>query len=155
MHQAAGRVQTERSGDAGEPSKSRMPIVNHSRSFPPARSIRLAKACSHPIAPSRNRAAPRRPASRPLVPFRPAQRRAFAAGARRFSSTPASSKGVVFVDGVRIPFALSQTVYTDMMAYDLSRLALKGLLTKTALDPKTVDYVLYGTVSQEGLFACL
>ncbi len=32
---------------------------------------------------------------------------------------------------------------------DLARLALKGLLTKTAIDPKLVDYLMYGTVIQE------
>jgi acetyl-CoA acetyltransferase len=35
------------------------------------------------------------------------------------------------------------------MAVDLGRLALKGLLTKTALDPKSIDYLYYGTVIQE------
>ena len=35
------------------------------------------------------------------------------------------------------------------MAVDLARFALKGLLTKTALDPKEIDYLLYGSVIQE------
>ena len=35
------------------------------------------------------------------------------------------------------------------MAVDLGRMALKGLLTKTALDPKSIDYLMYGTVIQE------
>ena len=34
-------------------------------------------------------------------------------------------------------------------ADDLGRYALKGLLTKTALDPKSIDYLLFGTVIQE------
>uniref|UniRef100_A0A7S3M7M8 acetyl-CoA C-acyltransferase n=1 Tax=Spumella elongata TaxID=89044 RepID=A0A7S3M7M8_9STRA len=41
------------------------------------------------------------------------------------------------------------TVYGDYMAVDLARFALKGLLTKTALDPKSIDYLYYGTVIQE------
>jgi len=35
------------------------------------------------------------------------------------------------------------------MAYDLGRMALKGLLGRTAMDPSLVDYVTFGTVSQE------
>jgi acetyl-CoA acetyltransferase family protein len=35
------------------------------------------------------------------------------------------------------------------MAYDLSRLAMTGLLTKTGIAPTEVDYVAWGTVSQE------
>jgi len=58
-------------------------------------------------------------------------------------------KRVVLVDGVRIPFQLSQTVYKNEMAVDLAQRALKGLITKTALDPAMVDYLLYGTVIQE------
>jgi acetyl-CoA acyltransferase len=36
-----------------------------------------------------------------------------------------------------------------MLAYDVGRLAVKGLLDKTALDPKSIDYVTFGTVIQE------
>ena len=39
--------------------------------------------------------------------------------------------------------------YVDMMAYDLSRLAVTGLMNKTAISPSDIDYVLWGTVSQE------
>jgi len=39
--------------------------------------------------------------------------------------------------------------YVDMMAYDLSRLAVTGLMNKTAVSPSDIDYVLWGTVSQE------
>eukprot|EP00962_Isochrysis_galbana_P040808 scaffold14838_cov101-Isochrysis_galbana.AAC.8 len=35
------------------------------------------------------------------------------------------------------------------MSYDLSRMAMQGLLTKTAIDPKQIDYVLWGKVIQE------
>jgi acetyl-CoA acetyltransferase len=58
-------------------------------------------------------------------------------------------KRVVIVDGVRIPFQLSQTLYKNELAVDLAQRALKGLVTKTAIDPAMVDYVLYGTVIQE------
>ena len=71
-----------------------------------------------------------------------------AAAARRTLAT-GSSKRVVVVDGARIPFAMAGTKYKDQMAVDLMRYALRGLLTKTALPPSEVDYVLCGTVVQE------
>jgi len=64
-----------------------------------------------------------------------------------FSTQP--SKNVVIVDGVRLPFAMSSTIYSDEMAVDLQRLAYKGLMDKTALDKKEVDYVISGSVIQE------
>ncbi|RHY59833.1 hypothetical protein DYB38_004685 [Aphanomyces astaci] len=60
-----------------------------------------------------------------------------------------SSRRVVVVDGIRLPFHKSGTVYSDLMAYDLMRDAIKGLLVKTAIDPAKIDYVLCGTVIQE------
>lgn len=44
---------------------------------------------------------------------------------------------------------MSSTIYSDEMAVDLQRLAYKGLMDKTALDKKEVDYVISGTVIQE------
>jgi acetyl-CoA acyltransferase len=49
----------------------------------------------------------------------------------------------------RIPFTTGGSVYSEYLAVDLARLALKGLLVKTALDPKLIDYLLVGTVIQE------
>ncbi len=69
-----------------------------------------------------------------------------------FSTTKAPSdpsKNVVVVDGVRLPFAMTSTIYEDQLAVDLQRLAYQGLITKTALDKGDVDYVLAGTVIQE------
>lgn len=56
---------------------------------------------------------------------------------------------MVIVDGCRIPFTLAGTTYKDLLAVDLGRLAMKGLIARTALDPAAVDYVLYGNVIQE------
>ena len=69
----------------------------------------------------------------------------------RARSTAASTgqKKVVLVDGCRIPFQPSRGEYFDLMSYDLTRLAMHGLLTKTAVDPKAIDYVLWGKVIQE------
>ena len=58
-------------------------------------------------------------------------------------------KPVVFVDGCRTPFVKSGTVYQDLMAHDLAREAIKGLVKRTAVDTSSVDYVVMGTVLQE------
>jgi len=65
------------------------------------------------------------------------------------SSTFRGLKKVVLVDGARLPFQPSSTVYNKLIAYDLARLALTGLMTKTGVSPKAIDYVLMGTVIQE------
>lgn len=66
-----------------------------------------------------------------------------------FSALPAARRAVL-VEGVRTPFLLSNTGYADYIAQDLARFALKGLITKTAFDPAKLDYVVMGTVIQEG-----
>ncbi|CAM9251746.1 unnamed protein product [Ectocarpus sp. 4 AP-2014] len=66
------------------------------------------------------------------------------------ASSSSSSRKPVFVDGARIPFVLSGTTYKDLLAVDLGKLALRGLLNRNPeLDPKDVDYLLFGTVIQE------
>ncbi len=57
-----------------------------------------------------------------------------------------SLRKAVFVDGGRIPFLKSGTDYKDLNAYDLARMALQSLLTKTQLDPQKVDWVIMGRV---------
>mmetsp|Transcript_14841 Transcript_14841/g.22599 ORF Transcript_14841/g.22599 Transcript_14841/m.22599 type:complete len:447 (-) Transcript_14841:61-1401(-) len=66
---------------------------------------------------------------------------------RAFST--AAARNVVVVDGVRLPFAMTSTIYDDQMAVDLQRLAIKGLLTKTAIPKEEVDYLISGNVIQE------
>lgn len=56
------------------------------------------------------------------------------------------SKRVVIIDGVRTPFLKSGGAYMDLMSYQLGQFAIKGLIDKTGLDPKEVDYVVYGNV---------
>lgn len=59
-----------------------------------------------------------------------------------FSSTSARNgirKNIVLVDGCRLPFKLTGTDYKNYLAVDLSRMAMKGLLTKTAHDPSMVS----------------
>jgi acetyl-CoA acyltransferase len=67
----------------------------------------------------------------------------------RLLSTAAASRNVVIVDGIRLPFALTSTIYTDQLAVDLQRLAFTGLIAKTGLDKRDVDYLIAGTVIQE------
>lgn len=69
--------------------------------------------------------------------------------ARTFASSKAAAKRVVVVDGGRLPFARSGTLYKDVIAYDMLRDAFKGVLAKAALDPSKIDYVIAGTVIQE------
>jgi len=64
-------------------------------------------------------------------------------------STFRQLKNVVLVDGCRLPFQPSGTTYNKLVAYDLARLALTGILTKTGVNPKGIDYCLMGTVIQE------
>ena len=60
-----------------------------------------------------------------------------------------AARRVVLIDGCRIPFQLSQTVYKNELAVELAQKSIRGLLTKTAMNPKDIDYILYGTVIQE------
>lgn len=69
--------------------------------------------------------------------------------AARGGTTPPSRESVVVVAGVRLPFAMTSTIYEDQLAVDLQRLAISGLLTQTALDPALVDYIICGNVIQE------
>ena len=65
------------------------------------------------------------------------------------SNTTSNSFNAVIVDGCRIPFLRSGTNYNDMMAYDLGRMAIKGLLARNPVDPKDIDRVIMGSVIQE------
>lgn len=61
---------------------------------------------------------------------------------RHFSGK--SSRNVVVVGGVRLPFAQTSSIYQDEMAVDLQRLAITGLLNQTALPKDAIDYVICG-----------
>ena len=52
----------------------------------------------------------------------------------------------VLVEGVRTPFIRSNGAYTSLMAHDLGRHAVSGLLSKTGVDPQAIDLVSMGTV---------
>ncbi len=59
------------------------------------------------------------------------------------------SRQAVFVDGTRTPFLKAQTDFKKMTAYDLGRLAIGGLITKTKLDGELIDHVIMGNVIQD------
>ena len=53
---------------------------------------------------------------------------------------------VVLIDGCRTPFLRSGTAYMDLMSYQLGGFAIRGLLTKTGIEPSIVDTVIMGNV---------
>lgn len=53
---------------------------------------------------------------------------------------------VVVVDGCRTPFLRSGTHYMDLLSYQLGAFAIRGLLNKTGIDPKSIDQVIMGNV---------
>ncbi len=55
---------------------------------------------------------------------------------------------MAIVDGSRIPFLRAGGGYADLIAYDLARMAIHGLLRRTGLDGAAVDQVVLGTVVQ-------
>ena len=64
-------------------------------------------------------------------------------------STAQHGRTAVLVDGCRLPFQRSGTGYVDLMAYDMGRMVLRGLLSRTGLPPDQVDRVVLGSVIQD------
>uniref|UniRef100_H2ZAK1 Trifunctional enzyme subunit beta, mitochondrial n=1 Tax=Ciona savignyi TaxID=51511 RepID=H2ZAK1_CIOSA len=61
-----------------------------------------------------------------------------------------NARNVVLVEGVRTPFLMSGTQYKNLMPHDLQREAIKGLLKRTGIPKDKLEYVVIGTVIQEG-----
>lgn len=55
----------------------------------------------------------------------------------------------VLADGARIPFQRSGTGYKELMAYDLGRMAIEGLIGRSAINEDELDRVIMGTVMQD------
>jgi acetyl-CoA acetyltransferase family protein len=55
----------------------------------------------------------------------------------------------LFITGVRTPFALSGTSLSSFRAVDLAKMALKGLIDKTALDSSALSLISLGNVIQD------
>ncbi|MTI87235.1 MAG: thiolase family protein [Balneolaceae bacterium] len=64
-------------------------------------------------------------------------------------SSSTSKTTAVLIDGCRIPFQKSGTNYKHLMAYDLGRMAIEGLLFRNVVSPAAIDRVIMGTVIQE------
>jgi acetyl-CoA acyltransferase len=60
-----------------------------------------------------------------------------------FASTP---RRVAVVAGVRTPFLRSGTEFKDMTAVELGTVAVREVVARADVDPKTIDAVIYGTV---------
>src|ERR1700722_16946523 len=55
---------------------------------------------------------------------------------------------LVIVAGVRTPFSRPGTALADLDAVELGRAAVSGLLTKTGIDPASIDETIMGCVGQ-------
>ncbi|KAI1302341.1 Trifunctional enzyme subunit beta, mitochondrial [Halotydeus destructor] len=70
-------------------------------------------------------------------------------GVRCASTGKKYAQNIVFVDGVRTPFLISGTAYTDLLALDLQRHTVLELLRRTKISGDEIEYVCMGTVLQE------
>ena len=59
-----------------------------------------------------------------------------------------SAPRLVIVDGVRTPFCKWNTSLATLGADELGRVAVSALLTRTGLDPRVIDEVIFGCVCQ-------
>ncbi|HEX6983410.1 MAG TPA: acetyl-CoA C-acyltransferase [Balneolaceae bacterium] len=55
----------------------------------------------------------------------------------------------VIVDGGRLPFQRSGTGYKNLMAYDLGRMAIQGLIGRSPINGDDLDRVIFGNVIQD------
>lgn len=60
-----------------------------------------------------------------------------------------NERSPVVVAGCRTPFLRSGTDYHQLMAYDLARMALKGLLERSGIAPREIQQVIFGCVLNE------
>jgi acetyl-CoA acyltransferase len=55
---------------------------------------------------------------------------------------------VAIVEGCRTPFARSGTVFSNVSAVELGKIAVRELISRSELDVDQIDHVIYGTVVQ-------
>jgi acetyl-CoA acyltransferase len=55
----------------------------------------------------------------------------------------------VLIDGARIPFQRSGTGYKKLMAYDLGRMAIEGLIGRSEINGQEIDRIIMGCVIQD------
>lgn len=56
---------------------------------------------------------------------------------------------IAIIDACRTPFMRSGTAFYDLMAWELGRYAVKGLVARTGVDPSVIDHVIMGTVMSD------
>jgi acetyl-CoA acyltransferase len=59
-----------------------------------------------------------------------------------------NGRRVAIVEGCRTPFARSGTLFKEMSAVELGKVAVRELIARAELDPQEIDHVVYGTVVQ-------
>ncbi|MDZ7695301.1 MAG: acetyl-CoA C-acyltransferase [Balneolaceae bacterium] len=62
---------------------------------------------------------------------------------------PSEGRRAVIVDGGRIPFQKSGTAYKKLMAYDMGRMAIEGLMARVSIAPEQLDRIIMGCVIQD------
>lgn len=60
-----------------------------------------------------------------------------------------SDRTPVIIDSIRTPFLKSGSAFKSLMAYDLARMAISGLIGQTGIRPADIDQSILGTVIQE------
>src|ERR1043166_200503 len=55
---------------------------------------------------------------------------------------------LAIIDGIRPPFVKAGTVFKDLSAYELGRLAVSELVARTGIDKNAIDEVILGCVAQ-------
>ena len=53
--------------------------------------------------------------------------------------TPSDKDRIAVIDACRTPFLRSGTAYADLMAWELGRYAVKGLMARTGIDPSLIE----------------
>lgn len=56
---------------------------------------------------------------------------------------------VVIIDACRTPFLRSGTGYVDLMAWEIGRFAVRGLLDRTGLTGEELDHIVFGSVATD------
>ena len=57
-------------------------------------------------------------------------------------------RDVVIVDGLRTPYIKAGTLFKDIPAQELGRIALAELMVRTGIDPELIDEVVIGNIAQ-------
>src|SRR5512139_2027355 len=55
---------------------------------------------------------------------------------------------LAIIDGIRTPFIKAGTLFKDLPAYELGRIAVSELIARTGIDKNSIDEVILGCVGQ-------